>query len=108
MIGDSKLMGATPATVAGTTGRWEGGSIVTRVEFDVSNCAASSSVCEKLAQPIDVWGGEVDGIGQIVGTQNPPAVGERVEVELRRDAGGVVAPAVFVRTRLGRVIRARD
>jgi hypothetical protein len=105
-LASTKLMGATQATVSATTGRWEQGSIVTRVEFEIPHCAAEDSVCDRLAQPIEVWGGEVDGLGQIVGTQNPPAVGEQVEVELRRDARGTLSP--FVRTRLGRVIRAKD
>ena len=105
MLTGTKLMGATTAKVSAVTGRWEDGSIVTRVEFEVPRCAAAESVCARLAEPMDVWGGQVDRIAQVVGTQNPPAVGEEVELELRRDPRGGVAP--FVRTRLGRIIRAR-
>ena len=101
----TKLIDATTATVSATTGRWEGGSIVTRVEFETPRCTAAASFCERLARPMDVWGGQVDGIAQIVGAQNPPAIGEEVEVELRRDAQGSVTP--FLRTRLGRIIRPR-
>lgn len=100
VIAATKLLDATTATVSATTARWEDGSIVTRVEFE-----ATESGSPRLGEPIEFWGGEVGGIGQIVGAQNPPEIGERVEIERRRDASGAVSS--FVRTRLGRIIRAK-
>jgi hypothetical protein len=77
---------ATIAHVVAATPRWHGGLIVTQLSLEAPSCEG----CAPARESIDVLGGAVDGIEQIVTEHELPAVG--AELPVRFAEGRMVLP----------------
>ena len=97
LFGETLVRGEAPhaaptafATVLESRSRWEQGLVVTTLHLDRPVCSGGGEVCSEPT--VDVLGGRVGPIEQIVGRALPPPVGGRVALE--ETWGEVKAPLV--------------
>jgi hypothetical protein len=67
-------------TVVAANAHWEGGLVVTRLQGRIDRCRAAR--CPSAIEPVEVFGGRMGGVTQIVGAMQVPDVGEQIQVKL--------------------------
>jgi hypothetical protein len=66
------------ARVSSVQSRWDGGIVVSRVAVEVTSCEGAGAGCAAGTHEVEVLGGTIAGLRQVVGHEDAPSAGDLV------------------------------